>query len=406
MKAFASKLSIGRAGTAASQPQDSGGNPTEKKAETAAPPADAAAARAAARSRDRSWLHKLTKRDEGERSSAVSLEPFSGILPSPHTAMLIPPVGAHHVRALIVCGLIGDDFKRLRSDINKVLECEPGSADFKHLNKEFVRRYGGVLTPADFRKERDRSLLRGLVPAIDQHLAQAHLESVQYAYGSAAFAIPSRKRLSSGRPLAFKGFQAERTEKAFKLVEEASRQVWAVGAPHSGDAGTSAGVVRVAAAGKDRELTPEERKRWDKRRAEERKRLEDLNKSLEKWFDDHGLMTPPNTGTGLNCQIYALLQHASGDYDNPEPAEGADFRNFIDESGMLHADAETLVALTQKIKELYGVDMNVHVVQTAEDGTPVILPGPKTGEHNVVLWHQGEHYVAVVAKEEEPSVQA
>ncbi len=297
------------------------------------------------------------------------------------------------------CGLNNFHLRCLLADITKIREHGEKTNDWKSFDKQFQNRYSGVLTPSSFKKEADRNLLFSLAYYIDKHLASAVAKGLPAVEGSPASAPLSRtsaKSGSYGRPLARHGFQKDRNDSAFRIVLAASNQVLGV---DSSGSDANQGIIEVSTAKPDRALSPEQQARWHKAQAEERGRLAGFNPKLTKWLESKGLVAVPNTGHGLNCLIHALLQHASGDYDNPEPAEAANYRAEIGKGGMLHSDDIDMQILVASINSDFDVSMNVHVIQATESGLPVILPKLEMGaEDNVVIWQQGAHYVAVVAR--------
>jgi len=143
--------------------------------------------------------------------------------------------------------------------------------------------------------------------------------------------------------------------------------------------------------------------------------LGELTEQARASLEDHGAQVVPNSGSGLNCLIIALLQHAQGHYTHtPQMSvEAQDIRQTLGlGEGMLLSDDPNFRRLVQEINRRYATRLNVTVAQAAQGG--LFLPTninvltdpygrPETYNTQPVLLLQGPaHYEAVILR---PSIQ-
>lgn len=125
------------------------------------------------------------------------------------------------------------------------------------------------------------------------------------------------------------------------------------------------------------------------------------------WLARHGIETVPNSGSGMNCLLISLLQHATGRYDKasePELAEEAEKCRMvlkethpeIEESDrMLYADEDAIVSAIAYVNIRFGADLDVHWAEPHADGHPVRWLRSGTGEESVAIIRFGNHFEAL-----------
>jgi hypothetical protein len=125
------------------------------------------------------------------------------------------------------------------------------------------------------------------------------------------------------------------------------------------------------------------------------------------WLARHGIETVPNSGSGMNCLLISLLQHATGRYDKasePELAEEAErCRMFLKEAHpeieasdrMLYADEEAIASALTYINIRCGANLDVHWVEPHADGHAVRWLRSGTGEEPVAIIRFGNHFEAL-----------
>lgn len=139
---------------------------------------------------------------------------------------------------------------------------------------------------------------------------------------------------------------------------------------------------------------------------------EALNDEFLEQLTDNNLRATHVSGSGLNCMINAMIQHAKQEYLTPNFQEAIAVRNSVKEkhphsdlSGMLHCDdkiaKKVLACVNDKCSSEIGM---VSVFMASSDG-PILYGGTSdkrftsSGKH-VALWQQGNHFVAVVHHQE------
>lgn len=153
----------------------------------------------------------------------------------------------------------------------------------------------------------------------------------------------------------------------------------------------------------DQPLSEEQQKKWTEARQQYHLDMKEANESLGKWFGTQGIQVAPNAGSGCNCLIISLIQHATGEYLSEHEDEARYFRAFLIErlkvsaSGMLHSDDQACDELVKEINRIYGTSINpVFVMSTKEHAEPYVLPLIDFGGANpVVIWQEGFHYEAL-----------
>lgn len=173
-----------------------------------------------------------------------------------------------------------------------------------------------------------------------------------------------------------------------------------------GDLGLVAGTVQHAPR---QPSTQRERERDIAAAADNRARMTALHAPTLNWLANHGLRAVHNSGSGMNCLIMSLLQHARQDYGHSHEAEAAKLRATLDArwgealarvpDRMLYPDDHVYVWLVNEINRRHGSRLNVIFVQPGEGGIPLAWPGVRTGDRDVVVYFSpkgGGHYEAVV----------
>lgn len=125
------------------------------------------------------------------------------------------------------------------------------------------------------------------------------------------------------------------------------------------------------------------------------------------WLANRGIETVPNSGTGMNCLLISLLQHATGRYDKvfePKLADEAKKCRAVLEQAhpeiaesdrMLYADEPAIKAALAYINTRCGANLDVHWVEPHADGHPVRWLRSTTGEDPVAIIRFGEHFEAL-----------
>ena len=138
---------------------------------------------------------------------------------------------------------------------------------------------------------------------------------------------------------------------------------------------------------------------------------EALNDEFREQLMDNNLIATHVSGSGLNCMINAMIQHAKQDYLALNFLEADIIRNSVkqkhphlDLSDMLHCDDEiackVLASVNDKCLSKIG---KVSVFMASCDG-PILYGGTSDGRFtsgkHVALWQQGNHFVAIVHRQE------
>ena len=138
---------------------------------------------------------------------------------------------------------------------------------------------------------------------------------------------------------------------------------------------------------------------------------EALNGKFREQLMDNNLRATDVSGSGLNCMINAMIQHAKRDYHTPNFQEANTVRNSVkqkhphlDLSGMLHCDdeiaSEVLACVNDKCSSEIG---RVSGFIASSDG-PILYgdtsDGRFTSGKHVAIWQQGNHFVAIVHQQE------
>ncbi|WP_194722576.1 hypothetical protein [Noviherbaspirillum malthae] len=152
------------------------------------------------------------------------------------------------------------------------------------------------------------------------------------------------------------------------------------------------------------------------RRADEanRQAVSDMrqgNARFRTWLEQHDIVVATNRGTGLNCLLISLLQHATGEYGEEFEPLFSVAAEVIREalnipSGMLYSDDVTASRIINWINTEYGTNMALIEVQANELGQPVITTPPERipdDGDKVVIWQQGIHFEALYAKASQPA---
>ncbi|MGN6316129.1 MAG: hypothetical protein ACTHNR_07570, partial [Trinickia sp.] len=124
------------------------------------------------------------------------------------------------------------------------------------------------------------------------------------------------------------------------------------------------------------------------------------------WFGQRGISAAYNSGSGMDCLIISLLQHATGRYDRasePELAEtAARYRAQLAQAypeieqgdRMLYDDEPALEELIRTVNRDYRADMNVQLITPSADG-PVRFQASALGAQPVGIVMFGNHFQAV-----------
>lgn len=124
------------------------------------------------------------------------------------------------------------------------------------------------------------------------------------------------------------------------------------------------------------------------------------------WFEQRGISAAYNSGSGMDCLIISLLQHATGRYDRasePELAEtAARYRAQLAQTypeieqgdRMLYDDEPALEALIRTVNRDYRADMNVQLIAPSAEG-PVRFQASALGTQPVGIVMFGNHFQAV-----------
>ena len=136
-----------------------------------------------------------------------------------------------------------------------------------------------------------------------------------------------------------------------------------------------------------------------------------INDRFVQQLTDNNMISTYVSGSGLNCMINAMMQHAKRDYQTPNFIEADEVRRSVkikhpysDLSGMLHCDdevaSEVLICVNDKCSSNIGT---VSVCIASVDG-PILYAGTSdkryTSGRHVVLWQQGNHFVSLVHHDE------
>ncbi|HEV2705517.1 MAG TPA: DUF4157 domain-containing protein [Pyrinomonadaceae bacterium] len=143
-------------------------------------------------------------------------------------------------------------------------------------------------------------------------------------------------------------------------------------------------------------------KKWAAARS---KLLEEIllnQEAFQVWLATNEIKVAPNSGSGCNCLIISLLQHATGNYASEHAAKARTLREAligqfpqIVLGQMLHSDDPAYVWLVNRINEEYGISMNPVFVSPDAEARPFVHPVNQIGENPVVIWQQGNHYEAL-----------
>ena len=137
---------------------------------------------------------------------------------------------------------------------------------------------------------------------------------------------------------------------------------------------------------------------------------EEMNQTLLKQLQQHGLDATQVSGSGFNCLINALIQHAAEQYNVATFEEAKTIRDMLTKempemSSMLHADDASAKLVLKLVNDRCCTVVNkVHKVSTiiASSDGPIIY-GCTTDERyssgrHVVIWQLGDHFVSIICK--------
>ena len=134
---------------------------------------------------------------------------------------------------------------------------------------------------------------------------------------------------------------------------------------------------------------------------------EALNDKFLQQLIDNDMIATQVSGCGLNCMINAMMQHAKQDYLTSDFTEAKAVRTSLkqnhpdlDLSGMLHCDDEIASEVLTCVNDMCCCKLRMVSVFIASGDGPILYGGTSdkrfpSGKH-VVLWQQGNHFVAVV----------
>lgn len=293
----------------------------------------------------------------------------------------------------------------LAKDIGTVLDglMQP---DRKEFIKEFKNKYQNVLEPVDFSKSGVPELMRSLKPVLERRVALMRATRSAAAEGESSYVAAASRSVADIPPFTGPGFDQKRTQAAFELLSGKFEEKWgaifkeeraATGEAEEPD--DQANILpKAKLAQKKKPLTQSEQRQWtdveDKARAE----MAAPNALFRAYLEKSNIRVAKNNGNKLNCLIISLLQHATGNYDDPNPAAAAKYRAMIDHDDMLYSDDDDFAKIVAAINKDYNVDMNVLCVRADEAGIPFFEGDLQTGKDKVVIWNQGMHYEALVSK--------
>lgn len=285
-------------------------------------------------------------------------------------------------------------FKRFGQDYRKI------SDEFQRLNSEFQAQYKWLFDHVDFNSSTTVKAMNKLrlqcenavwnaPAALDMEAAVAASKAEEKAAMNKAVEVPA----TPATPVVHPGFDLLRTRLAFERIN--TEHLSHLEAVYPGIATQSDGAGAASLAGQDAPLSMQAREYAAKWMGE----LGPENARLRTWLADNDIAVIPNAGRGNNCLIISLLQHATGNYADVHHAKAQEIRNLLEHDGMLHCDnAEEFAVVLALINAEYGTNMRPYFVQASKLWTPYVLPEADIGEDPVMIWHQGNHYEALVAK--------
>jgi hypothetical protein len=129
------------------------------------------------------------------------------------------------------------------------------------------------------------------------------------------------------------------------------------------------------------------------------------DQTLKNWFDAQGIEKVYTSGHGNNCLIRALLQHATGNYDDQYFRKVENYRKKLEETfpglrpdAMLDAWSLETDYLVQEINKDYDVNLQPAFVQYYEHGNPYVTQVERIGSMPVPIWYSSNHYQALRVK--------
>jgi hypothetical protein len=286
-------------------------------------------------------------------------------------------------------------FKRFGQDYRKI------SDEFQRLNGEFQTQYKWLFDHVDFNSSTTVKAMNRLrlqcekaiwnaPAALDMEAAVAASKAEEKAAMNKAVEVPA----ASATPVVHPGFDLLRTRIAFERINTA--HLSHLEAAYPGIATQSDGAGAALLATRDAPLSEQARKyaaKWVDELGPE-------NARLRAWLADNDIAVIPNSGRGNNCLIISLLQHATGNYADVHHAKAQEIRSLIEHDGMLHCDnADEFAVVLALINAEYDVNMRPYFVQASKLWTPYMLPETDIGEDPVMIWHEGNHYEALIARE-------
>lgn len=131
--------------------------------------------------------------------------------------------------------------------------------------------------------------------------------------------------------------------------------------------------------------------------------LDTLTISARNQLNGLGAQVVPNSGSGLNCLIISLLQHAKRDYTRDDrylKVEAEEIRTTLGlGQGMLYPDDPHFANVVSLINHRYGRHLDVTVAQAWENGSFMpINSNSAPGGQRVLLLQSSNHYEAVVMR--------
>lgn len=205
--------------------------------------------------------------------------------------------------------------------------------------------------------------------------------------------VPAKARgLAEISPKDAPGFDRERTAPVLKILRDAYATMQA------GEAVLAHNDVSLGSAA-DTTITTSLPK-WDAELAtqEWRTAMMSGNQILRSWMEANGIAVIRSSGFDDSCLIHALLQHVTGAY-HLSAFDVTRWRAVAGEDGALFQDSEGVKRMLAEMNKFYNTSVCVHYVSSDKDGRPVVVGPVGDGENPVVIWHQGNHYEALVMRD-------
>ena len=138
---------------------------------------------------------------------------------------------------------------------------------------------------------------------------------------------------------------------------------------------------------------------------------EAFNNHFMEQLAENNLQATIVSGSGLNCMINAIIQHAKQDYHTPNFQEACIIRKFVkqnhphlDLSGTLHCDDKIASEILAYVNDICSSEIGVVSAFIASSDGPTLYGGTSdkrftSGKH-VAIWQQGNHFVSIIHHEE------